>query len=100
MKFAFISIKKSMDGIHKFEAKVFNNKTKRENTIKFGAVGHEHYTEGHLDENRRKAYEQRHTSQENWEITGANTRGWWAYNFLWKHKTYERALKDIKLQLS
>ena len=33
--------------------------------VYFGAVGYQHYTEGHLDEKRKNAYLSRHEQKEN-----------------------------------
>ena len=34
--------------------------TNTEKNVKFGAIGYEHYTEGHLDEKRNQRYIMRH----------------------------------------
>jgi len=95
MGFKFISLK-GADGNKKYEAVVLNKTTGKENTIRFGAKGYENYTSGHLDEKRRSAYISRHKKKENWTASGANTAGFWAYNYLWRFKTKSQALQYIK----
>jgi hypothetical protein len=96
-EFSFLKIVKlpSTDK-KKFKVILKNNKTGRENSIKFGASGYEHYTSGHLDEKRRENYIARHKKREDWTKSGVNTAGWWAWFFLWKFKTYKEALEYIK----
>ena len=67
--------------------------------VHFGAKGYEHYTEGHTDEQRRLSYESRHRKNEDWTKNGKDTAGFWSYNFLWKYKTYDEAMKNIKKML-
>ena len=43
------------DGKHKYY--IITNTGK---IVKFGAIGYEHYTEGHLDEKRKQRYIMRH----------------------------------------
>lgn len=98
MGFKFISLSKGTGG-KKYKAVVLNKTTGKENTIQFGAVGYENYTSGHLDEKRRTAYISRHKAKENWTASGANTAGWWAYNYLWRFKTKSEALQYVKTTL-
>lgn len=95
MRFTFISLTKT-NGNKKYIAVVLNKTTNKKNTIRFGANGYENYTDGHLDEHRKKLYIQRHKDRENWTASGANTAGWWAYHFLWRFKTKKDALNYIK----
>ena len=67
--------------------------TDKHKWVHFGDSRYEHYTEGHLDENRRDLYQIRHRSSENWR--DPDTAGFWSYWFLWRYKTYEEALKHI-----
>lgn len=99
MVFKFVSLKKARGDKYKFEAIVFNTETGRENKIMFGAKGYEHYTDGHLDDFRKDSYIARHSKRENWSKSGANTAGWWSYNFLWRFKTYKKAMDYIKKTL-
>jgi hypothetical protein len=64
------------------------------NKIYFGAVGYEHYTDGHLNEKRRQLYEKRHMKRENWN--DPNTSGFWSYRYLWLYKTKKEALQNIR----
>lgn len=61
--------------------------------IYFGNDQYQHYTEGHLDENRKLNYLKRHFKNENWN--DPNTSGFWSARFLWLFKTYDEALKYI-----
>ena len=96
-KFDFVKLVKlpSTDK-KKFKVILKNNETNRENTIKFGASGYEHYTSDHLDETRKKAYISRHKTREDWTKSGVNTAGFWSWFFLWRFKTYKEALNYIK----
>ena len=60
----------------------------------FGAAGYEHFTDGHLDEKRRKLYENRHKKKEDWN--DPNTSGFWSYRYLWLYPTKKEALINIK----
>lgn len=60
----------------------------------FGQAGAEHFTEGHLDETRRRAYMNRHKKNENWN--NPNTAGFWSYRYLWLYPTYKEAYENIK----
>ena len=62
--------------------------------VYFGAVGYQHYTEGHLDEKRKNAYFLRHKKKENWN--DPNTAGFWSYHYLWEYPTYAKAYNNIK----
>ena len=81
------------DGKHKFF--IITNTGKK---INFGAIGYQHYTEGHLDEARRQAYVRRHQSKEDWN--NPNTAGYWSYKFLWLYPTYKKAYNEIKKELN
>ena len=100
MSFQFISLKKSDKAPYKYTAIVKNKTTGRENTINFGNVNYENYTSGHKDEKRRDAYIARHKTRENWDASGANTAGFWSYQYLWRFKTKTEALSSIKKMLS
>lgn len=67
--------------------------------IYFGSTPYEHYTEGHLDDDRRKRYELRHKDNEKWGYNGVETAGFWSYWLLWKYKTYDEAYNNIKKML-
>lgn len=62
----------------------------------FGAIGYEHYGDGHKDEERKQRYINRHKKKENWTKTGIDTAGWWSRWLLWNKKTIKASYKDIK----
>jgi hypothetical protein len=69
---------------------VYDEKYKK---IYFGATGYEHFTEGHLDENRKLNYLRRHLMNENWD--DPNSKGFWSARYLWLYPTYDEAMKHI-----
>lgn len=77
------------DGKHKYY--IITNSGKK---VYFGAVGYEHYTDGHLDEKRKQAYIRRHKKNENWD--NPNTAGFWSYRYLWLYRTKRQAYDEIK----
>lgn len=77
------------DGKHKYYII-----TKTGKKVYFGAVGYEHYTDGHLDEKRKQAYIRRHKKNENWD--NPNTAGFWSYRYLWLYRTKRQAYDEIK----
>ena len=77
------------DGKHKYYII-----TKTGKKVYFGAVGYEHYTDGHLDEKRKQAYIRRHRKNENWD--NPNTAGFWSYRYLWLYPTKRQAYDEIK----
>lgn len=95
-KWDFISITKlPITNKNKFEVELLNIETNQINTIKFGSNPYQHYTDGHLDERRRRSYINRHKKREDWGKSGVNTKGFWAYRLLWEYKTYNEAMKNI-----
>ena len=74
----------------KYKFYILTDKNKR---VYFGAIGYEHFTEGHLDEQRKLNYIRRHQKNENWN--DKNTAGFWSYRFLWLYPTYKKAYYDI-----
>ncbi len=60
----------------------------------FGDSRYEHFTEGHLNEIRRKAYMNRHKKNENWN--NIDSAGFWSYHYLWRFPTYEEAYEEIQ----
>jgi hypothetical protein len=63
----------------------------------FGAAGYEHYTEGHLNEERKMRYINRHQKKEDWN--NPNTAGYWSLRFQWLYPTYKKAYEEIKKDL-
>lgn len=80
------------DGKHKFKI-ILRKDNKKVKTIKFGALGYEHFTSNTLNEEKKKLYIDRHKSKENW--SDELTKGFYAYNFLWRFRTYNEAKKYI-----
>jgi len=80
------------DGIHKYKI-ILRKNGKKVKMIKFGSIGYQHFTSGHLDEKRQQRYENRHKKNENWN--DETTKGYYSYNFLWKFKTYNEAKNYI-----
>ena len=60
----------------------------------FGDTKYEHFTEGHLNEIRRKAYINRHKKNESWN--NKDSAGFWSYHYLWEFPTYKEAYENIK----
>ena len=60
----------------------------------FGDSRYEHFTEGHLNEIRRKAYMSRHKKNENWN--NIDSAGFWSYHYLWRFPTYKEAYEEIQ----
>lgn len=83
------------DGKHKFM--IILRKDGRTKTVKFGAVGYEHFTNGHLNEERRRRYEERHKNNENWN--DERTAGYYSYHYLWRFRTYNEAKMWIRADL-
>ena len=63
----------------------------------FGDSRYEHFTEGHLNEIRRKAYMNRHKKNENWN--NIDSAGFWSYHYLWRFPTYKEAYEEIQKTL-
>jgi hypothetical protein len=62
--------------------------------IHFGANGYEDFTT-HRDENRKQSYISRHQVNENWDITGIDTAGFWSRWLLWNKPTIKESIDDI-----
>ena len=62
--------------------------------VYFGDSRYEHFTEGHLNEIRRKAYMSRHKKNENWN--NIDSAGFWSYHYLWRFPTYKEAYEEIQ----
>ena len=82
----------STDKIKKFF--IITNQGKK---IKFGAKPYEHFTEGHLDKERKLRYLNRHIKGENW--FNPNTPAYWSSRLLWLYPSYEEAYQKIKEDL-
>ena len=60
-------------------------------TVHFGAAGASDYTK-HKNEDRKKLYENRHKSRENW--SNPLTAGFYAKNILWNKPTITESIRD------
>ena len=65
--------------------------------VHFGKKGFEHFTEGHLDEERKQRYLNRHKKRERWD--DFDTAGYWSRWFLWEYPTYKEGYQKIKEEL-
>ena len=83
-----------------------NNKNKKfmvnidDKTIHFGHNKYEHYTEGHLDEKRRRNYLNRALNIKdkagNYTFNDKYSPNFWSIFFLWFYSTYDEAIKFIE----
>ena len=62
-------------------------------TIQFGAKGYSDFTK-HKDSDRKKRYENRHRSRENWTKSGITTAGFWAKWILWNKPSLENSISS------
>lgn len=92
-KYDFVSLKKDIDGKHKWVATIRNKITGREKHIRFGAVGYEDMTQ-HGDKERKRLYLLRHAKNEKWN--DISTSGAWSRWLLWNKKSINASLTDIK----
>jgi hypothetical protein len=76
-----VSVTPADDGIHKYEAKFENGRTK---TTKFGAKGMDDYTKTH-DKEQRARYLKRHSRNENW--SDPTSAGALSKHLLWGEST-------------
>ena len=64
-------------------------------TIHFGAKGYSDFTK-HRDVDRKRRYDARHKTNENWTSSGINTAGFWAKWILWNKPTIRGSMNDIR----
>ncbi len=88
-----VDIKKSTRGGKKMMA-IFYEGDKKVKTIHFGDTNYQHYTGGHLDEDRRQRYISRHRSSEDWN--NPMTAGTLSLWILWKEKNVTTAIEKYK----
>lgn len=88
-----VEIKKSTRTGKKLMA-IFYDGDKKIKTIHFGAVGYQHYSDGHKDEARRQRYIDRHRKSEDWE--NPMTAGTLALYVLWSKPTITAGIADYK----
>jgi len=77
---------------YKFVIKFINEKTKRKNTIHFGAAGYDDYTLTN-DDKQKLLYQKRHAND---NINDLNYAGAWSMNLLWNKKTIDKSVKDME----
>jgi len=63
-------------------------------TLHFGANGYSDYTQ-HKDPKRKKLYEIRHKSHENWTKSGIFSAGFWSRWILWSKETLQESITYI-----
>ena len=78
----------SFNGRHKFFIITKDNKR-----VYFGDTRYQHYTEGHLDDERKLRYIKRHKKKEDWD--DLNSAGYYSKWFLWTYPTYKEGYKKI-----
>lgn len=90
-----VSIKKSEDGKHKYEAIFKNTKTGRTKTTKFGAVGYNDYTTFPADvrDKHQEAYKKRHKGD---NLTDATSAGSLSMYVLWSSPTVKGGIANYK----
>jgi len=64
-------------------------------TIHFGDIRYEDYTT-HKDIERKHRYLLRHYKNEDWDITGIDTPGFWSRWVLWNKSTLKQSINDLK----
>lgn len=64
-------------------------------TVHFGASSYQSY-EVHKDPERKKRYENRHKSRENWSKSGIKTAGFWSKWILWNKPSLRGSIKDTE----
>ena len=87
-----VVISKSDKPEKKFKAVIDNKKT-----VHFGQVGASDFTK-HKDEDRKRAYTQRHKKNEDWTKSGIKTPGFYAKHVLWNKPTLKASVDDLNKQ--
>jgi hypothetical protein len=64
-------------------------------TVHFGASSYQSY-EVHKDPERKKRYENRHKSRENWRKSGIKSAGFWSKWILWNKPSLRASIKDTE----
>jgi len=82
-------LKKSNRKNKKYMIKIENK------TIHFGDNRYDDYT-SHKDEDRKNRYINRHNKNENWNISGIYTPGFWSLHLLWSENTLNKSIKNIE----
>jgi len=79
---------------YKYQVVLFNGNTNKLNKINFGNDKYEDMTI-HKDTVRQINYKKRHEKREDWTKSGVNTKGFWAWNLLWKSPDIKKNLRSI-----
>ena len=90
MKYTFVSLKNSNDGIHKYEVTLKGDGLYQ---VKFGSKGASDYTK-HKDIERKERYITRHKVREDWTKSGVLTAGFWSRWVLWNKSSFLESLND------
>ncbi len=83
-------LKPSAYSTKKFTVTVHNGDNKK--TIHFGAKGYEDYTI-HKDKRRMELYDIRHSKNEDWNLSGVMTPGFWSKWILWSKPDINDAIR-------
>ena len=83
---------KSSNPTKKYTVKFINEKTRRKNTIHFGAAGMSDYTINN-DDRRKTLYIKRHQNE---NINDLSYAGAWSMHVLWNKKSIEESIKDME----
>jgi hypothetical protein len=84
-----VSLRKSTRAEKKYMVVIDGTKT-----VHFGASGMSDYTK-HKDDERKRRYDARHHTRENWGKSGVKTAGFWSKWLLWNKKTVAESKRDI-----
>ena len=84
-----IILKKSTNPDKKYMVKIGNK------TIHFGSSPYTSY-EVHHDPIRKKRYEIRHKSRENWKKSGIKSAGFWSKWILWNKPSLNKSIRDTE----
>ena len=93
MRVTKVEIKKSTRAGKKMMA-IFYDKNKKVKTTHFGDTNYQHYTGGHLNEERRKNYIDRHRKSEEWG--NYMSAGSLSLYILWTERTMDKAIANYK----
>jgi hypothetical protein len=92
-----VVIKKSTNKDKKMMA-IFYDGEKKIKTTHFGASGYTDYTKSGGDEKKKKAYLDRHRTNENWnDYMSAGSLSRWT---LWNKKTLSASIADYKIKFN
>ncbi len=84
-----VVITKSKKPDKKYDARIDGSKT-----VSFGQKGASDYTK-HKDKDRKDRYIDRPKKNENWDISGAKTAGFYSKHILWNKPTLKASIDDV-----